>query len=163
MNKQVIFGIVTFLHDLFTAGWIGGLLTLGLAVLPTARRLYGRGPEAVRLMDALQQRLRWVVYASIVGLAVTGLLLARRNPAFGGLFSFANAYSAALTAKHLLSAAMVVVALVRSIALAPGRAAQTPGNQRRKVMLLIVNMVLGVLVLAATAALGALGATPPGR
>lgn len=128
--RQVVFALITFFHDLFTVVWIGGLFALGLVVLPLAVGMWGRGPETKRLMDAVQRRLSLLVYVSIVGLAVTGALLARRNPAYGGLFSFANPYSSVLSLKHVLVLLMVAVALLRSVALRdrgrPGGAGQPP-------------------------------------
>jgi putative copper export protein len=39
MNMQIVLPVlVTFLHDLFTAIWIGGLIVLGVTVLPVIRK-----------------------------------------------------------------------------------------------------------------------------
>ena len=43
--QQVAFALVTFLHDLFTAVWVGGLIALGLVVLPAARTAFGIAPQ----------------------------------------------------------------------------------------------------------------------
>jgi len=61
---------VVFLHDLFTAVWVGGMLALALVVLPVAHAALGPGPQLQRLKGALRARLRWPGYVSIVGLAV---------------------------------------------------------------------------------------------
>lgn len=37
-TKTIVFGLITFLHDLFTAAWIGGLITLGLTVMPSVKK-----------------------------------------------------------------------------------------------------------------------------
>lgn len=162
MPQQTVFALVTFLHDLFTVTWIGGLVVLGITVLPVAGKLYGRGPETMRLMDAIQARHRWLVYVSIVGLAITGALLARRSPTSAGFLTFATPYATVLSVKHLLTAGMVIVALVRSVVLAPREGPATPAVQKGKVALLYLNLVLGVLVLAATGLLSAYGGRPPG-
>jgi putative copper export protein len=39
--QQIVFALITFLHDLFTAAWIGGLITLGLSVWPAPRKTRG--------------------------------------------------------------------------------------------------------------------------
>ncbi|HHX63582.1 MAG TPA: hypothetical protein GX702_01705, partial [Chloroflexi bacterium] len=109
--RQIVYALIVFLHDLFTVVWIGGLVSLSLFVLPSAIHLWGRGPEARGLMDGIQRRLRVAVYVSIVGLLLTGILMSRRNPAFTGLFSVGNTYSAILAAKHIAVLSMVVVAL----------------------------------------------------
>ena len=35
--SQIVFAIVTSLHDLFTVIWVGELVTLGVVVLPESR------------------------------------------------------------------------------------------------------------------------------
>ena len=158
-TKQIVSGLVTFLHDLFTAAWIGGLLTLVLSVLPAARKLLGK-QETQRLMDAIQDRLSIVVYVSMVGLAATGMLLSNRSPNFAGLFGFATPYATVLSLKHLAMIAMVAVALVRSLVL-PRIKRPAPERAKLSLALLFTNLGLGVLVLLLTGFLSALGAAPP--
>jgi uncharacterized membrane protein len=160
MPKPIVFAIVTFLHDLFTVVWVGGLITLGLVVLPSVRQVLGIGSETKRLMDTIQRRLSAFVYVSIVGLLVTGVLLSNRAPAFQGLFRFGNSYAAVLAFKHLLVLLMVAVALLRSLAF---RRTSGPAQERLKAGLLFLNIALGILVLLLsgfTAALAA-GGPPP--
>jgi len=150
MPKQLIYAAITFAHDLFTALWIGGLLTLGLTVLPVSRKVIGNKQDTVRLMDAIQSRLRWLVYASILALAVTGALLARRSPEYGTPFSFDSQASALLSLKHLLVIAMVAIALARSV-LIGRKSLKRAMAERVKMVLLYINMLLGIAVLAVTA------------
>ncbi len=163
MPKQVVFALVTFLHDLFTVVWVGGMITLALVVMPSARKVLGMGPETKKLMEAIQKRLRVFVYVSIVGLLLTGLLLSRRSPAFQGLFHFGNAYSVVLSVKHVLTVMMIAVALVRSLIL--GESGKSPGAARGKLKagLLLLNVVLGVavLVLSGFSAAFSSGGPPP--
>jgi uncharacterized membrane protein len=143
MPKSIVFGLVTFLHDLFTVIWIGGLLTLGLTVMPAARQTLGKGPELKKLMDAIQKRLSILVYVSIAGLLITGLLLSRRSTQFQGLFNFGNSYSAVLSIKHILTLAMIAVTIVRSQTLKGAG----PKRERLKGLLLMLNLILGIGVL----------------
>ena len=159
MPKTAVFAIVTFLHDLFTAVWIGGLITLGLTVLPAVRQVLGKGPQMKELLATIQKRLSVLVYVSIVGLILTGVLQAQRNPAFEGLFAFGNAYSTALSLKHIVVVVMVGVALFRSLVLGR-RERQTPSQERLSMGLLLVNLVLGVLVLLLTGFSVAYGSPP---
>ena len=159
MPKTAVFAIVTFLHDLFTAVWIGGLITLGLTVLPAARQVLGKGPQMKELLATIQKRLSVLVYVSIVGLILTGVLQAQRNPAFEGLFAFGNAYSTALSLKHIVVVVMVGVALFRSLVLGR-RERQTPSQERLSVGLLLANLVLGILVLLLTGFSVAYGSPP---
>lgn len=160
MPKQLVFAIMTFLHDLFTAIWVGGLITLGFTVLPAARQALGEGPQMKRLMDTIQKRLSRLVYVSIVGLILTGVLLSNRAAAFSGLFQLGNLYSTALTLKHLLVLAMIAVTLYRSLVLGPHREPLRPGQERLSAALLFANMVLGVVVLLLSGLSAAFSATP---
>lgn len=158
--KLFVFAIVTFLHDLFTAVWIGGLITLGLTVLPAAKKVLGMGPETKKLMDAIQKRLSVLVYVSIVGLLLTGLLQANRSAAFQGLFSFANPYSTVLTLKHILVLAMIAISLYRSLVLGRRTGPSSQAEQKLSVKLLLLNLILGIAILLLSGFSVALGTIP---
>jgi len=147
MPKPIVFAMVTFLHDLFTAVWVGGLITMGIVILPAARQTLGKGPHMKELMDTIQRRLSVLVYVSIVVLVLTGLLMSNRSPAFQGLFSLGNAYSMALTLKHILVLLMVAVALVRSLGLGRRQGPQPPSREKLSAGLLFLNIALSILVL----------------
>ena len=158
MPNQIVFAIVVFLHDLFTAVWIGGLITLGLTVLPSARQVLGKGPQMKKLLDAVQKRLSVLIYISIVGLIITGILQANRNPAFEGLFHFGSAYATALSLKHIVVVLMIGIALFRSLVLGRRPAPLTPSQEKLNVGLLLLNMALGIVVLLLTGLSVAFGA-----
>lgn len=161
MNPKLItFAVITFLHDLFTVTWIGGLIVIAFTALPSARQVLGKGPEMKKLMDIIQKRQSLLVYISIVGLVLTGLLMARRTPAFEGLFTFGNAYSAVLTIKHLLVVAMILIALWRSLILGRGGGALTSSEEKLSARLLITNVVLGIAVLLVSGFVVALSSAP---
>jgi uncharacterized membrane protein len=160
MPKWAVFGLVTFLHDLFSVVWIGGLVTLGLIVIPVARAALGKGPQMKALLQGIRRRLSVFVYVSMIGLLVTGILLSRRSPAFQGLFAMGNPYALVLGIKHILVVAMVVIALLRSIILAKVRGLAAPVRERVDIALLYVNMLLGIIVLALSGFVAALGAAP---
>jgi putative copper export protein len=159
--KQVVFAIMTFLHDLFTAVWVGGLITLGMTVLPSAKQVSGAGPQTKKLMDAIQRRLSLLVHVSIVGLVLTGMLLSNRSTAFQGLFRFANTYSTILALKHILVLAMIGIALYRSLVLGRQRGPSTPSQEKRSAGLLFLNIALGIAVLLLSAFCATLSSGPP--
>ena len=112
MTMQIALPVlVTFLHDLFTAIWIGGLIVLGVTVLPAIKKQKQNYKE---LANNIQKRLNTIVLVSIIGLWITGMLLANRSTAFTGLFSTSNTYSFAMAIKHSLVIIMTVLALVRT-------------------------------------------------
>lgn len=160
MQNQIVFAAVVFFHDLFTAVWIGGLIALGLTVMPAARQVLGKGPQMKTLMDAVQKRLSVLVYVSMAGLVLTGLLQSNRNPAFQGLFSLGNAYSTFLTLKHVLVMLMIAVALYRSLVLGRRSGAPSPSQEKLSASLLFLNILLGVGVLLLTGLSVAFGAPP---
>lgn len=161
MPKQIVFALITFLHDLFTVVWVGGLITLGLTVLPSARSVLGMGPQTKQLMNEIRNRLSKLVYVSIAGLVLTGLLLSRRSPAFSGLFSFGNSYSTILTLKHVLILAMVAVALYRSLVLGRRTGPSTPDQEKLSAGLVLFNSLLGLVVLLLSGFTAALATGAP--
>ena len=96
---------------------MGGLIVLGVVILPVTSNTLGRGAKTKELIDKIQDRLSTLVYISMVGLLGTSMLLAKREPQFEGLFSFTKGYSIVLAIKHILVILMIVVALFRRIAL----------------------------------------------
>ncbi len=161
MNANIIaFALITFSHNLFTVVWIGGLIAIGLSALPSARQVLGKSPQTKKLMDAIQKRQSLLVYISIVGLLITGLLMARRTPDFTGLLSFTNAYSASLAIKHILILGMIAIALYRSLVLGRGGRPSTPKTEKLSASLLYVNILLGIAVLMVSGFLAALSTIP---
>ena len=157
-TKTIVLALVTFLHDLLTVVWIGGLITLGLTVMPSVKKILGKGPETKKLMDAIQKRHSILVYVSMIGLVLTGLLQANRTSAFLGLFSFGNTYSAVLAAKHILVLAMIAIALYRSLALGK---TSTPAQEKLKATFLILNIIFGVGILLLSGFITALSLSIP--
>jgi uncharacterized membrane protein len=159
--QQLVFGLVKFVHDFFTAVWIGGLFAIGAIVVPSLLSEHGRTAETRRTMQAIQARLSLWVYGSIVALTVTGILMGRRNPAFGGMFSFANTYSTTMALKHILVLAMVVIAVLRSRGLDAIRSLKNAHRVKLKWTLLYANLALGILVVLLSGLAAAFGAGQP--
>lgn len=157
-TKTIIFGLITFLHDLFTAAWIGGLITLGFSVMPSVKKVLEKGPQVKKVMEEVQKRHKVLVYTSIIGLILTGLLQANRSDAYLGLFSFGNAYSAVMAIKHILVLAMVAIALYRGLALAK---ISTPKQEKLKKVLMMSNIVFGIIVLLLSGFAAALSSAVP--
>ena len=146
-DKFVIIAIMTFLHDLFTAIWIGGMLTLGLSVFPSIKKVLGMGPETKQLIETIQKRLSKIVYVSIIGLFISGAVKAKLTPDFLGLVNFGNTYSMILGIKHILVIIMVVIAVLRSQVVGRNIKGPNPKIVKTKAVMLMLNMLLGVIVL----------------
>ncbi len=151
----IVFTIVSLLHNLFTAIWIGGMVVLAFAVLPSIKGSMGMGPEAKKLIDTIRDRLSRLIYVAFIVLILTGVLMSNSSSEFAGFFSLATPYSTALTIKHLIVASMIVISLLRSLVI-PRQ--QMDEKKRMKVMmlLLLTNIVLGIGVLAVSSYLAAL-------
>ncbi len=146
-NIQMIIGpIIRFLHDLFTAAWIGGLLTLSLAVLPGLKKDPNiKKPKLA--MRAIQKRMNTIVLISMLGLMITGILMSQPLPEFTGLFSFSSTAMILLSTKHILVILMVILAFSR---LAVNRKAEKQESVRLEKIsagILFGNTLLGVVVL----------------
>ena len=151
MTSPAIPIAVLFLHNLFTAVWIGGLITLGVVILPVTSKTLGKGPKTKELIDKIQNRLSVFVYISMLGLVGTGMLLANRAPQFEGLFSFANGYSTVLAIKHVVVILMVVIAFGRRLTLKQRGDKLRPQLRKAGLGLLYANVFLGVAVLLLSA------------
>lgn len=145
--QTFVFAFVTFLHDLFTVIWMGGLIVTVISYLPALNKALGPGPQVKKVMSAFQNRQSIWVYISMGGLILTGLLLSNRNPEFDSLFGFGNAYSVALSIKHILVILMIGITLYRSLVISRPQAVMMPEKEQLSFKLLIINVVLAVAVL----------------
>jgi uncharacterized membrane protein len=160
MPSYVSAALLSALHELFTAAWIGGMIGLGMAALPAVRATLGAGAPQQRLAYAIFRRLQWVAKVSIVGLLVTGYLIAKRSPEWLGLFSTANLYTTVVTIKHVVVLLMLAAVAARGTLMqriGPDRAPR-PNEAAWLSRLLWANILLGVVVLALSGLNGALGA-----
>jgi uncharacterized membrane protein len=179
-TKLVLFTTISFLHNLFTAIWMGGMMVALIAYLPAVKEVLGPGPQSKKIMGRFQKKLRIWVYISIVMLIITGILMSRRSPDFAGWFSFATSYSAALSVKHIMVLVMIAISLYRSLVLTPkapampqagavpGKGTPRPdkaaaGREKLSATLLLTNVVLAVLVLLNSAVVQALALRMPGK
>jgi len=161
MTSPAIPIAVLFLHNLFTVVWVGGLITLGVVVLPVTSKALGKGPKTKELIDKIQNRLSAFVYISMLGLLGTGMLLANRAPQFEGLFSFANSYSTVLAIKHIAVILMVIIALGRRIALKQRGDKLQPRRRKAGLGMLYANVLLGIVVLLLSAMSAVLSSPAP--
>lgn len=147
MSQILIISIVTFLHNLFTAIWIGGMIALLISVLPSIRKNLGHTPEAKQLTDDIKNRLSKIVFLSILILFITGLLLSNRSSLYEGPLALTNDYTLLLNIKHLCYIVMLVIAIIRGRFLERIIKNSNPKFKKINVGLLIVNIFVGSFVL----------------
>lgn len=145
MSSDVMITLVGFLHNLFTALWIGGMGTMLFAILPTLKENLEK-KQAMKLAEAIKERLSTITYISLVGLIVTGLMMGKESDDYEGLFSFSNDYTTVITIKHLFVILMVLITLFRSIYLEKLKI-EGPRKRKLSALLLVINFVSGVIVL----------------
>lgn len=152
-----------WLHILAAVAWLGGLAALALLVLPAAKQTL-KPAERLALVTAIQRRLEPLAWFSMALLAATGLFQMSVDPHYDGFLSTTGQWSLAILSKHLLGLLMVVVSAVQTWEVLPAiqrglmRAqkgaldeAELVHLQKREGMLLRMNIILSVLILAATA------------
>lgn len=155
MNQSVLF-FITFLHNLFTVIWVGGLILMLLVTLPAAKKAFKKGPELFTFTQIVQKRQQVFVWVSIFGLIVTGLILSKQDSANFRLFAFTSPYAILLSIKHILTIAMVLLAGYRSVFIRK----LTISNQKQQkfsIFLLATNTVFGLIVLFLSAMLANMG------
>ncbi len=145
MNPQIE-NIMRFLHNLFTALWIGGMLSLLLVTIPGIRK-NKQVTAPWPIIDGIQKRLNPIAIISMVGLGITGMLLSRASQDFTRLFDFSSSYMSALSIKHILIILMVIVAVLRLYVNKQVGQKKDPKTQKQSMLLLVLNSFMGVVVL----------------
>ena len=144
--QSIVFPIIRFLHDLFTAVWVGGLVLMSLVILPALKK-NPQVKEPKVAIGAIQNRLKIFAIISMVGLVLTGLLLSNKTSEFSGLFNFSNAFSLMLSIKHILMILMSIFAMVR-LALNKQKEKQlTSKLEKASAMVLFINTLVALVVL----------------
>ncbi|MHA1475321.1 MAG: hypothetical protein ACTSQ5_09050, partial [Promethearchaeota archaeon] len=115
MAASIVPILITTLHNIFTALWIGGMLTLAFAVFPSIRKVFGKSKETKQTIAAIKKRMSIFVYVSMAGLILTGLLMAKQSGQTTGFLSFGNTYTSILSTKHILYILMILLSIFRSL------------------------------------------------
>ena len=163
-----------FVHLTATALWIGGLFITMILVWPSVRRSLEESPSLYNLLSRLRQRFNPISNLCLAALIVTGLFQMTANPNYNGFLNFDNTWSKIMLAKHIVIGFMALAGLLLQYAVAPalereslllekGKATKaiTEGytqSRQREVWLTMLNALLGLIVLALSAALGAIRA-----
>ena len=147
MPKYLIFGVIKSLHDVFTAIWIGGMLTTLLALMPAYKPLTEEKSAGKALLIRYQKKLRVFALVGIIGLWITGIFLGRQSQAYGGFIQFSTPYETLISIKHLLIFLMVIIAIYRGFGMGSKIEHFSPKQMKVYGVLLMINSVLGVIVL----------------
>ena len=145
-NQLLLMNFMRFLHNLFTALWIGGMLLMAFVILPGIRK-NPKISEPLMVINGIQDRLKPFALVSMAGLALTGLLLGRSSKSFTGLMSFGTPYMTAVSIKHILIVLMVILAFVRLSINNRVKVEKKMELQKASAGILALNALLGVAVL----------------
>ncbi|HVN15047.1 MAG TPA: CopD family protein [Anaerolineales bacterium] len=156
-----VLSLFYWLHMLATVTWVGSLVAIAVLVLPVAQKTLP-SVEQLAFIKGIQQRLEPVAWFSIGILVVTGLFQMSSNPHYNGFLATSNQWSLAILTKHVLVILMIVVSAIytwdvlptiRRELLRPEKidSARLAKLQKQETFLLRANIVLAVLILAATA------------
>jgi uncharacterized membrane protein len=154
-----------WVHMLATVTWIGTLAAIYVLVLPISRRALNAVDE-LALLDGIQKRLEPIAWFSVSLLIVTGLFQMSVNPHYNGFLSTSGQWSLAILSKHILVAGLITVSAVHTWDVLPAmrRALMRKDKanpdevgrlQRRERSLLLSSLILGGLILLATAVMRA--------
>jgi len=145
-NQLLLMNVMRFLHNLFTALWIGGMLLMAVVILPGIRK-NPKISEPMMVINGIQDRIKPFALVSMAGLALTGLLLGKSSKSFTGLMDFGTPYMTALSVKHILIVVMVVLAFVRLSINKRVKIEKKMELQKVSAGILALNALLGVVVL----------------
>ena len=155
--------LINFLHNVFTALWIGGMLTLAFTVLPAMRKVLGKSKEMKALNSMIKKKLSLLTYISIVGLIITGLFMSNMAVLSGlsmGFLSFGNEYSILMSIKHLLYFVMVFLSLFRSQIVDRVKKFTPEQKQKLNMLTLLLNILAGLAVLFLSSYVSVLAGLP---
>jgi putative copper export protein len=148
MSENIIaMTVISSLHEIFTVLWIGGMSVLLLAILPAIRTRIPDKKVRKPIVDAIQKKLSVLAITSMIGLAITGLLMTSRVVTLKGLLDFSAQYTIALSIKHLIGIFMVIIAMIRRFYMDRIFGMKNPNKEKYNVMLLLSNVILGWIVL----------------
>jgi uncharacterized membrane protein len=155
--------LVFWLHMLATVAWLGGLAAIAILVLPAARRVL-KPADQLAFIEGIQKRLEPLAWFCLSILIVTGLFQLSVNPHYDGFLSTTSGWAQAILVKHSLVILMIVVSAIQTWEVLPairrglvriqrGQAteAEVERLQKRETFLLRLNILLSILILAATA------------
>jgi putative copper export protein len=147
MQKFAIFGIIRSLHNLFTAFWVGGMLTTAISFMPVYKKFGKQSDVAKSILIKYQEKLRIVAVISIIVLWITGVLMGKQSPQYASFMSFGSQYETLVSVKHMLIFVMIIIAIYRGFVLGAKIKEFTPKKMKAYGVLLMVNTLLGIAVL----------------
>ncbi len=149
-----------WIHFLAAVTLLGSILATAILILPAAQTL--NPVDQLNLIATIEKRMEPAAWFSISVLIVTGLFQMSVNVHYNGFLSVSTQWTIAILVKHILVVTLIVVSAmqswdvlpsIRRLLLRKDNASQEKAEKlkSRAVWLVRANLVLGILILAATA------------
>ena len=149
-----------WIHFLAAVTLVGSLVATSILVLPAAQTL--NPLDQLNLIANIQKRMEPAVWFSLSLLIVTGLFQMSVNIHYNGFLSVSSQWTIAILVKHILVVSLIVVSAIQTWDVLPtirrllmrkdqASKDQVLKLQNREAWLLRANLILAILILAATA------------
>ena len=114
MKNILVPSFIRSIHNIFTSIWIGGMAAILFSFIPAIKKsVDDKSLQNKITQNLIRYQSKWV-YAGIVLLMITGILMARLSGKVSRPFDFTNTYAAVLSIKHILVIAISLIAILRS-------------------------------------------------
>jgi len=152
--------ILRWIHLVATVSWIGGMFTNLIIYIPAVGKTL-EPPAAGKLMGTVMKRFRVMVYLSMAVFLISGILLGSLDLNSGASISSRNEMVVILIFKIPLYSLMLILAIVSFEVVAPraariaadGPSARLQKVQKSQKIMAIIGFLLGLIILALSAAL----------
>ncbi len=157
MGNPVVYGLIKSLHDLSSIVWIGSLFFISLFLIPAAN-LITEKEKRTEILNSIFDKLTYFVIASIILLAITGILEHNfaRIHALKNSVELAPAYKIIHLIKYLLTGLMVLFAVLRQIMRKKAKGNNINKKAKNPFLLIYINSFLGLIVVLLSGILAAL-------
>ena len=155
MENYAVSILIKWVHLMATVAWIGGMFTNVFVYLPAMGKVLDP-PTTGKLMGAAMKRFRVLVYISMSLFLLTGMLRGLTSE-----FPTENLWTILFYMKIGVFALMVILAIYAFEILAPkvakiavnGPSPELLRIQKSQITLATIGFILGIIILALTAAL----------
>jgi uncharacterized membrane protein len=162
-SELAILSAMNWLHLLATVAWIGGVFINVLVLSPAAKESL-EPPMMMRLWGGLMKRFQKMVYVSMAIFIGTGIVMMFMNSAYGDTFDFGDTWTLFLVIKHVLVLFLIIVGIYMFQSVFPklkklaakGPSPELGKAEKRQRVVATISLILGILILAATAVNGAI-------
>ena len=154
---QILLSFSNWGHLLATVIWIGGIITFGLVVTPSAKETLAP-PMMGKLFGAVMKRFRPLVYFSIIVFMFSGIAMMYLNENYTGLFDLGTSWAVVSLIKHAAVGIFIGLAVYNFEVFAPKVnevAAKGPSPELAKLQkfqqrFAMVGLLVAVLILLLT-------------